>query len=233
MEAAGEGDGEAVEKAPVDCIVIIDGGNFGPTFDVEVRSEVGGAAVGGEEEEAGGEAGADLPLIKGKFLLFGQIDGEVKAVEEFKEGLARLGDRKVGEIGAEVGLAPLNEDHFGAGAPGKLIVRLEVEGELRPGGLFLSLEPLFGATGSAKELEPLEKDEGKAGELGVEVELAEGVVGIEVGVVLICFVPLVLCIVVNVARSEFEEGIGRGEKAGIHDCRIGRITDVRAEKRKC
>ena len=117
-------------------------------------------------------------------FLFREIHGEIEAVEEFKEGFGRGGDGKIGEVGGEESLPPLEENGSAARAPGKLVGALELGEDLlraRRGGFFLYWTCSLRAADIAEEFQPLDDDHGEAGELGVESKMAEGVVGFDVG----------------------------------------------------
>ena len=69
---------------------------------------------------------------------------------------------EIGKVGAEVGLSPLEEDHFGSSTPRKTVGTVEVEEKLchiAHGGCFVPLGVFFCAAGSAKKFNSFEKDE--------------------------------------------------------------------------
>ena len=198
---------------------------------MEARMQIGSSHIGRQEEKTGRESQARLPLFHRDFLL-AQIKREIEPVEEFEKRLGGLGDGEVGEIAAEIGLPPLDQDHLSPCAPGKLVGAAEVGNDFSGGVLRLLLRPLLRSANGAEKLEPLDQNGRKTRQLRMDAELSEGVVRIEISIFPFRLVALVRGVIGDIAGRPFDQRIMSRKKTGIHDRGRGGIANIGGEQRE-
>ena len=66
----------------------------------------------------------------------------------------------------------------------------------------------------------------------MEAEFLEGGVGVEIGVVLGSHIPLIRCVVGDVACGDFKPGIPICKKSGFHDAGRAGIPHIKRERAK-